>query len=45
MVATIIPVAMIPLISAWLAREGFTILTAPRSLVMRALAEITRERS
>lgn len=38
-----IPPAFVPKVSAWLAREGFTILTAPRSLVMRALTEVRRD--
>lgn len=38
-----IPPVLVPKVSAWLAREGFTILTAPRSLVLRALTEVRRE--
>lgn len=35
-----IPAMFVPKVSAWLAREGFTIMTAPQSLVLRALAEV-----
>lgn len=38
-----IPPMFVPKVSAWLAREGFTILTAPRSLVLRALHEVRRD--
>ncbi|WP_277395024.1 hypothetical protein [Magnetospirillum aberrantis] len=40
-----IPPLFVPKVSAWLAREGFTILTAPSSLVARALAEVRRDAS
>jgi|GEM_PF-5762303 hypothetical protein len=38
-----IPPLYVPKVSAWLAREGFTILTAPRSLVLRALEAVRQE--
>lgn len=38
-----IPPVYVPKVSAWLAREGFTILTAPRSLVVRALAAVRQD--
>lgn len=38
-----VPPVFVPKVSAWLAREGFTILTAPRSLLLRALAEVRRD--
>ncbi|HLO79286.1 MAG TPA: hypothetical protein VK196_22750 [Magnetospirillum sp.] len=38
-----IPPTFVPKVSAWLAREGFTILTAPRSLVAHALSVVRRE--
>ena len=38
-----IPSVFVPKVSAWLAREGFTILTAPPSLVARALAAVRKE--
>lgn len=38
-----IPPKFVPKVSAWLAREGFTIMTAPRSLVLRALSEVRRD--
>ncbi|MCR6632336.1 MAG: hypothetical protein NVV74_21080 [Magnetospirillum sp.] len=38
-----IPVALVPRVSAWLAREGFTILTAPPSLLAHALAVVRKE--
>jgi hypothetical protein len=40
-----IPAALVPKVSAWLAREGFTIMTAPPSLVARALASVHKERA
>ncbi|MGE5478086.1 MAG: hypothetical protein ACM3Q1_15620 [Bacteroidales bacterium] len=38
-----VPPVYVPRVSAWLAREGFTILTAPRSLLLRALTEVRRD--
>ncbi len=35
-----VPRVYVPKVSAWLAREGHTILTAPPSLVARALAAV-----
>ncbi len=38
-----VPRHFVPHVSAWLAREGYTILTAPPSLVLRALAAVRGE--
>lgn len=42
-IAMPIPPLYVPKVSAWLAREGFTILTAPRSLVLRALEAVRQD--
>lgn len=38
-----VPRNFVPMVSAWLAREGYTIMTAPPSLVARALAAVRAE--
>lgn len=35
-----VPRVLIPKVSVWLAREGYTLLTAPPSLVAQALAAV-----
>jgi hypothetical protein len=39
-----VPAVLVPKVSAWLAREGFTIMTAPPSLLARALETVRKER-